>query len=325
MAKKKLLVALAAGVVVVWGATQIGWDDVWGAKNDKAALAPAPSSAVKDGAKTVDTPAAGVKDAGSAGGKSAGDAKSGNSGGSGAAKPGKTSDKPSDNDGGTAVSALDNLLATNAPAQTIEKNDDGRNVVTNATSLLVLVNKKREMPSDYVPEDLVVPNVKFSFSGENEKKYMRKEAANALEELFAGAKDDDIELAAVSGYRSYKRQKAIFDSNAAKKGAEVANQTSAVPGQSEHQTGLAMDVSSASAKYELETTFGTTKEGKWLAAHAHEYGFIIRYPKGKQDITGYTYEPWHVRYVGKDVAAAVYKSGLTLEQFMAQYDDAAKA
>lgn len=316
MGKKKWLFGIAAGVVIVWGATQIGWDDVWGAKNDKAALAPPTAAATSESGQAD-------------GGAEAADPADSTADETGAADPGSASaDKPVASDSGDepakpAASALDKLLATNAPAQTIAKNAEGLAVVNNATSLLVLVDKKRNLPSDYVPEDLVVPDVKFSFSGENEKKYMRKEAADALEELFAGAKEDGIELTAVSGYRSYKRQKAIFDSNAQKKGADVANQTSAVPGQSEHQTGLAMDVSSASAKYELETTFGDTKEGKWLASHAHEYGFIIRYPEGKEAITGYTYEPWHVRFVGKDVAQAVYDSGLTLEEFMEQYDSAA--
>lgn len=318
MNKKKWLFTLAAGVVIVWGVTQIGWDDVWGA-NDKAALAPPSSSAPADsgqaGGAGTSAPSASPAESSADTGSATAD-KPADSGTDSGSDAGGETDKPT-------ASALAALLTSNSPARTIAKNDEGKDVVTNASSLLVLVDKKRELPSDYVPDQLVVPNVQFSFSGENEKKYMRKEAADALEELFAGAKKDGIELAAVSGYRSYKRQKAIFDANAAAKGADVANQTSAVPGQSEHQTGLAMDVSSASAKYELETTFGDTKEGKWLAKHAHEYGFIIRYPEGQQAITGYTYEPWHVRYVGKEVAQAVYDSGLTLEEFMAQYDNTA--
>ncbi|RUS46158.1 D-alanyl-D-alanine carboxypeptidase family protein [Cohnella sp. AR92] len=217
------------------------------------------------------------------------------------------------------------MLIQNAPAMTVKKNSDGLAVITNSDSLLVLVNKKRNLSSSYIPEDLVVPDVEFSFSGDSPKKKLRKAAADALEELFNAAKDDGVTLKAVSGYRSYATQKSIFDRNAELKGAEVANRTSAHPGQSEHQTGLAMDVSSASANFELETTFGDTKEGKWLAKHAYEYGFIIRYPKDMQDITGYTYEPWHVRYVGKDVAKAVLDSGSkTLEEFMESYDQQAR-
>ena len=142
--------------------------------------------------------------------------------------------------------------------------------------------------------------------------------AMITETMFAAAKEDGIELAGVSGYRSYARQKAIFEANVQKKGEQEANRVSAYPGQSEHQTGLTMDVSSKSVNYALEEEFGESKEGKWLAEHAHEYGFIIRYPKDKEDVTGYVYEPWHIRYVGKELAAAVYESGLTLEEFAEQ-------
>ncbi|RKP56321.1 D-alanyl-D-alanine carboxypeptidase family protein [Cohnella endophytica] len=199
---------------------------------------------------------------------------------------------------------------------TIDKNDKGIAVVNNSLSLYVLVNKKRELSSSYVPNDLVVPDVPFSFSGSSPKKQMRKAAAKALESLFAAAKKDGIELKAVSGYRSYATQKSIFDNNAKNKGEEVANRTSARPGQSEHQTGLAMDISSASVGYALEESFAKTKEGKWLAAHAADHGFIIRFLKGKESITGYSYEPWHVRYVGKDIAKDIMKKKVTLEEYL---------
>ncbi|MCD9023994.1 D-alanyl-D-alanine carboxypeptidase family protein [Cohnella silvisoli] len=211
--------------------------------------------------------------------------------------------------------SISSLLADNLPRLTVKKNKDGLAVVTNTSSLFVLVNKKRNLPSSYAPKDLVIPNVPFSFSGDSPKKQMRKEAAKALEALFDAAKDDGIKLKAVSGYRSYATQKAIFKSNADTKGEEVANRTSARPGQSEHQTGLAMDVSSASVGYALEQSFGDTKEGKWLAKHAADHGFIIRFLKGKESITGYSYEPWHVRYVGKELAKDITKKKVTLEQY----------
>jgi D-alanyl-D-alanine carboxypeptidase len=219
--------------------------------------------------------------------------------------------------------ALPAWAADNLPSRTV-RDASGRAVITNASSLYVLVNKKRNLPSDYVPDDLTVPDVPFSFSGDSEKKKMRKEAAAALEKLFAGAEKAGIHLKAVSGYRSYARQKAIFSANAAAKGEEAANRTSARPGQSEHQTGLAMDVSSASVGYALEESFGNTKEGRWLAAHAADYGFVIRYPKGKENITGYSYEPWHIRYLGKEAAAAVTESKLTLEQYYDTLEAAAE-
>lgn len=224
-----------------------------------------------------------------------------------------SSEAPAESSG---TDSLDALLRLNAPDKTVKVNKSGVAVVTNSDSLLVLVNKKRELSSDYAPDDLVKPDVEFSFSGDSPKQKMRKPAAAALEALFAGAQKDGITLKAVSGYRSYATQKSIFSRNADLKGEEVANRTSAHPGQSEHQTGLAMDVSSASANYELEQKFGDTMEGKWLAAHCAEYGFIIRFLKGEEDVTGYSYEPWHIRYVGKAAAKQIMKQGVTLEAYL---------
>lgn len=193
--------------------------------------------------------------------------------------------------------------------------ENNKKIIKNIDSKLVLVNKERNLPSDYIPEDLIVPNVPFSFEGDDPKKKIIKEAADALESLFQAGKKDNVDLFAVSGYRSYKRQKAIFDWRASRHGEEVVNQTTAYPGQSEHQTGLAMDVTCHDVRYELTQKFGETKEGKWLKENAHKYGFIIRYPKGKEEITGYSYEPWHIRYVGKEVSQSIYKNNITLEEF----------
>ncbi|MFV9510777.1 M15 family metallopeptidase [Tepidibacillus sp. LV47] len=181
---------------------------------------------------------------------------------------------------------------------------------------LILVNKHHSLPANYVPNDLVVPNVPFSFNGNLPKKLMRKEAAHALEQLFQAAKKENLALYAQSGYRSYEKQKAIFTYNANQKGEEKANQTSAYPGQSEHQTGLAMDLTSSRIYFQLNESFAKTPEGKWVAKHAHEFGFIIRYPKGKEEITGYQYEPWHIRYVGKKAAEEIFKKQLTLEEYL---------
>ncbi|WP_054948834.1 M15 family metallopeptidase [Numidum massiliense] len=197
-------------------------------------------------------------------------------------------------------------------AETIDK--DG--VVTNPDDLLVVMNKKRSLPADYEPKDLVVPNVRFPFEEDLPQKKMRAEAAKALEKLFAAAEKDGIALFAVSGYRSYEYQESIFAFNVEQKGEEEANRVSARPGQSEHQTGLTMDVSSESAGFDLIEAFGETPEGKWIAENAADFGFILRYPKGKEDITGYVYEPWHLRYVGnKEVAKEVMSEGLTLEEY----------
>lgn len=192
---------------------------------------------------------------------------------------------------------------------------DGVPTVTNPSEITVVVNKQRSLPADYIPDDLVEPNVPFPFTEKVEKRMMRKEAAAALEKLFAGAKEDGIELYAVSGYRSYRTQKSLYETYVQTQGAEHAAQYSAVPGKSEHQTGLAMDVSGADPQTRLEESFANTPEGKWLAAHCAEYGFIIRYPKGREETTGYAYEPWHLRYVGKELAQELMSKGMTLEDY----------
>ncbi|MEC1722671.1 D-alanyl-D-alanine carboxypeptidase family protein [Schinkia azotoformans] len=192
-------------------------------------------------------------------------------------------------------------------------------IVENPDSLLVLVNKNNALPKDYVPQDLTVPNVNFPFQEYDSKKLMRKDAATALEEMFREAKRENINLYAVSGYRSYDRQNEIFASKVIRSGMESAGQFSAKPGESEHQTGLAMDLTSPSVNYGLSQQFGETKEGQWIKKNAHKFGFIIRYQKGKESITGYQFEPWHVRYVGKNAAQVIAEQNLTFEEYINKY------
>jgi D-alanyl-D-alanine carboxypeptidase len=198
--------------------------------------------------------------------------------------------------------------------QLINTND--KKFVDNPNDILVLVNKENNLQSTYVPEDLVIPNVPFSFQGEDQKKYMRQDAASALEALITKAEEEGHKINAVSGYRSYERQKSIFLGNVKKHGFKKANTFSAMPGQSEHQTGLAMDVSCASVNYRLVENFGDTPEGRWLNENAHHYGFIIRYSREKVAITGYQYEPWHIRYVGVEAATEIVMNDLTLEEYL---------
>lgn len=183
------------------------------------------------------------------------------------------------------------------------------------SSLTLIVNKNKELPADYVPEDLVKPDVKFSSSGWSEKKLMRQEAADALEDLFQAAEEAGVDLVAVSGYRSYERQQATYQSALKRKGQASTSRYNARPGQSEHQTGLAMDVSSPSVDCQLIESFGETEAGRWLADNAHEFGFIIRYEKGKEEVTGYNYEPWHIRYVGKELANILKQKGVAMEEY----------
>lgn len=190
--------------------------------------------------------------------------------------------------------------------------------VENPYDVLALVNKEHALPGDYTPEDLVIPNVRYPFTDDLPKKQLRKIAADALEELFAASDEAGLELYAQSGYRSYDRQESIFTSNVEQHGEEEANNFSARPGQSEHQSGLTMDVTSPSVEFQLNISFGETPEGTWLTDHAHEHGFIVRYPEDKEDITQYQYEPWHLRYVGVKVATEIYEEQLTFEEYMEQ-------
>jgi len=203
-----------------------------------------------------------------------------------------------------------------------EKNDNNQNdpkqkndVVDNSTSIQVVVNKQRQLPEGYTPPNLTVPDVPFYFDEFHQKKQMRQEAATALENLFQAANQEEFDLVAASGYRSYARQKSIYQSNVDAYGREEANKFSAQPGHSEHQTGLAMDVTIAELGFKLVQDFGQTPEGEWLEENAYKYGFIIRYPKGKKDITGYSYEPWHLRFVGKEDAKEIHQASKTLEEF----------
>lgn len=136
-------------------------------------------------------------------------------------------------------------------------------------------------------------------------------AANAaLQEMFAAAKNDGLNLFVKSGFRSYSTQKSLYNNYVARDGKAAADRYSARPGHSEHQTGLGFDINKA------DSSFEGTPEANWLAANCHKYGFIIRYPAGKESITGYIYEPWHVRYLGVETATAVYNSGLCLEEYL---------
>ncbi len=182
--------------------------------------------------------------------------------------------------------------------------------------MLVVVNKKYSLPIDYKPSDLVVPNVSFSYSGVLEQSYMRAPAAKQMEKMFAAAKKEGVTLNAVSGFRSGARQKVLYNNYVARDGKAAADQYSARPGHSEHQTGLTFDISSPSVGNGLTAALGDTKEGKWIANNAAKYGFIVRYDRGFQSRTGYTYEPWHIRYVGVDVATQIKNNGQTLEEYM---------
>lgn len=156
---------------------------------------------------------------------------------------------------------------------------------------ILVVNKTYPLPASYAPG-------------------WDTEASGPLWEMIAAAKKDGIKLWMTSGYRSYYDQQYIYNGYVKRDGQEMADTYSARAGHSEHQTGLAYDLN------DLPLDFGDTPEGQWVAENCHKYGFILRYPKGKEDITGYMYEPWHIRYLGVEKATEVYESGLCLEEFL---------
>ena len=135
-------------------------------------------------------------------------------------------------------------------------------------------------------------------------------ALSALRELQAGASSAGYSIPLLSGFRSHQKQTELYNRYVARDGKDAADTYSARPGHSEHETGLTFDIGA------VDDNYGETPAGKWLASHAHEYGFIIRYPKGKEDITKYQYEPWHVRYVGVEHATNMYENDLTLEEYL---------
>lgn len=192
---------------------------------------------------------------------------------------------------------------------------DASGVITDYTATDAMINKKRRLPASYIPSDLVRVDVPTILNFE-EVNHLRKPAADALADMFAAAKaEEDFTLCARSGYRSYKTQVSLFDANVRAYGREYADQFSAKPGTSEHQSGLAMDITAEVMNYQLEQEFGQTPEGLWTAENAHRFGFIIRYLEGKEGITGYAYEPWHLRYVGKALAGEIFAGKLTLEEY----------
>lgn len=176
----------------------------------------------------------------------------------------------------------------------------------------ILVNKYYSLPEKYAPDDVVNMSSQYSYPGNS----IRKDVYEAFKEMAGRAKEDGIILIVNSSYRDYETQKEIYDDYADKNGKEYADKFAARPDYSEHQTGLALDIFTPGAGMK---TFENTDASKWLVNNAYKYGFILRYPPEKEDITGYAYESWHYRYLGKDLAKKVYESGLTFDEYYVYY------
>lgn len=194
--------------------------------------------------------------------------------------------------------------------------DITRYSLTEPESVWVIVNKQHPLqPLNYTPSDLALPDVAQRVPGTTEMK-MRKSAAKALEKMFAAAEKADINILISTAYRGYSYQKVLYNGYVARQGQAVADTQSARPGYSEHQTGWAVDIRAKSGKCPIEQCFGALPEGKWLAANAYKYGFLLRYPADKAGITGYQYEPWHFRYIGTYLSKEMHRTGTeTMEEF----------
>lgn len=168
-----------------------------------------------------------------------------------------------------------------------------------------LINREHPLDKDYIPPHLVDIGLPFDAMPNDPKRLLEEKAALAALELISRGHQEGISLYGISGYRSYSRQQELF----------TGTPYVAAPGTSEHQSGLALDVSCPAVSMELTEEFAETKEGIWLQKHAPIYGFILRYPKNKEHITGVPYEPWHIRYVTRPLASCLALTGLTLEEY----------
>jgi zinc D-Ala-D-Ala carboxypeptidase len=191
-----------------------------------------------------------------------------------------------------------------------ENNFESETTNNNNIKNIILVNKDLGLEKEYEPEDLVQLEVKS-----NKEILLRKEANDNLKRMFEDAKKDGIDLLAVSGYRSEEYQENVYNNEVYINGKEYADMYVAKPGYSEHQTGLSVDVLAVNYTY-MDENFENTEECIWLHENMHKYGFILRYMKGKENITGYNYEPWHIRYVGTEYSYEIKEKGLTLDEYL---------
>ncbi len=201
---------------------------------------------------------------------------------------------------------------TASPTPTAQPSYD----ITSPDSITVLVNKAEPLRKpDYKPSDLVEMSAIGVPSLNNHS--LRREAAEAIKKMFQAASKAGHDLDMTSGFRDRDLQQELYEGYIDELGEEGADATSARPGHSEHQTGLAADISAPAEGCILEACFGDTKAGKWLLENSWKYGFILRYSKGKTAITGYDYEPWHFRYIGVEAATEYHESkAATYEEFV---------
>lgn len=193
-------------------------------------------------------------------------------------------------------------------------------ILRNKDNLFKLVNKENKISKAYKSENLVVPKANFVGSKEEDRSKVSSLIKEDLERLFKDAKKEGLDLYISCGYRSYEEQEYLYN-RALEREDSTKSTLVAIPGASEHQLGLAVDFTTRSIGFQLENSFEDTREGQWLLDNAHKYGFVLRYIKGKEHITGYEYEPWHYRYIGDlELSKYFYENNLTLEEVYEKLD-----
>lgn len=179
----------------------------------------------------------------------------------------------------------------------------------------LISNGVRESCNNQTIEGILVVNKSFCLS-QDFVSDQKAESDAQIKQMISDANAEGVSLIKLSGHRTFEYQTNLFNKYVAEMGEASAKKLSAWPGASEHQTGLAVDFGEASGYCQLDSCFENTESGKWLSENAYKYGFILRYPQGKEDITGYSFEPWHFRYVGKDIAKKIHEKDITLEEYL---------
>ena len=214
-------------------------------------------------------------------------------------------------DNNTTFNALDIVTLVNA---NLDKEYYSNNLILTkeeSNKIDAIVNKYYQLEEDFEPNNLTAIDSKYA---RNNSQLLQKEATEAFNQMCSDAKLENISLYSGSAYRSYEYQSTLYNNYIKKDGLTAAETYSARPGYSEHQLGLAVDIMNGNWSYVSKDNI----EYSWLQANSYKYGFILRYPENKEYITGYMFEPWHYRYLGKELATKVYNSGLTYDEYVAR-------
>lgn len=212
----------------------------------------------------------------------------------------------------SGLKPLKAVLTVSYPGLDSSKRDDRTYIIEDPSNMLVLIKNGFSVPSDYVPSDLRDVNIPY----ESEVGQLRDCAATALENMYKDGLKQGYSIAIKSSYRSYETQSAVYNEYFAMYDAAYAASLFSVPGSSEHQCGLSVDLTSQSVMDGTYGTFGETPDYNWVEENAYKYGFILRFPENAGDRTGATNEPWHFRYVGKETAKEIHDKGWILEDYI---------